>query len=282
MEQIRSVEEYKALVRENKQQQGKVRSNCFLMSSSLDQPIRDGQLFFERFADGLVVYSDEGRYYNSYYYWKMDKALEDIRKNKPVLMEELDSGREAQEADEKKTAFLLDAGFSLYRTNYQLDRTVKSDIQKTGALLEDYLQQAENRGMTVAPCRDEMQAAQVVSLWEQALEPTDVPWRHRRFMDYPEDTVYCVTDSEKTTAAAYWWGASGKKTWEGRHVVVRPDCFRQGLGTLLLQLCYEKALQAGVEKISTWICDENQRSLRLHEKNGFQRNGRTSRQYILR
>ena len=63
-------------------------------------------------------------------------------------------------------------------------------------------------------------------------------------------------------------------------MVVRPDHFRQGLGSMMLQACYRQAQKEGTGRIVTWIWEHNERSLLLHEKNGFMKNGRICRQYI--
>ncbi len=55
---------------------------------------------------------------------------------------------------------------------------------------------------------------------------------------------------------------------------VRPDCRGRGLGRLLMERLIADGRAAGLWAISAWITDDNETSIRLHQKLGFYENGR--------
>ena len=55
-----------------------------------------------------------------------------------------------------------------------------------------------------------------------------------------------------------------------RYVAIHPDYQGGGIGSLLYQVAIDKARQNGIEKISALINLDNSKSIKLHEKLGFE------------
>ena len=55
-----------------------------------------------------------------------------------------------------------------------------------------------------------------------------------------------------------------------RHIAIHPNYQGTGIGSLLYKALIEKASQSRIEKITALINLDNQRSMKLHEKMGFE------------
>ena len=68
-----------------------------------------------------------------------------------------------------------------------------------------------------------------------------------------------------------------KNPCELARIGVRPELHKQGIGTLLLQHCFEIAKKQGFDGIRILVADKNTAALALYEKNGFERCGEVFR-----
>ena len=122
MAQIKHLEEYKALLRTNKQRLGAVDTNCMLMTGDMARYIEDGRLCAESDENGLYVFVEEGVRFNCFYFRRSGAPLPDLRRDKSVLIEEMDNrGMRSAYLDHFEPV-LLGAGFSLSRRNLQVER----------------------------------------------------------------------------------------------------------------------------------------------------------------
>ena len=279
MKKIETLTEYKELLRQNKANRTKMDTNCFLMSNAVEKLIDKGCLYAVEYSQGLIVFVDEGNYFNVYYFWESGIPLPDLKQDKPVLIEELNNKGTRDAYLEKFEPLLIQAGFSLFKHNLQVEANLKECEQELRNKFEEKKSRLEAQGFKLEPCTDDACMKDVVALWESALELTDIPQDHKVLN--PEDKVFCIFDSENTLAAAKWWHHSGK-TSEGRHVVTNKAFERRGLGSTIQLAWLVDALDNGVQRHMTWIADTNTPSLEMHKRAGFLCNGRTSKQYILK
>ncbi len=279
MKKVETLDDYKDLLRQNKEERNRVDTNCLLLPGAMNAFITSGTLFVEQYSDGLVFFVDEGNFFNLYYFWESGVPLPNLQQDKPVLIEELNNNGSRDVYISQLEPVLKQAGFSLFKHNLQVAAAMKERQQE---LRERYAQKKsslEAQGYRFAFCTDGAGMKQVVSLWESALNPTDIPQSHKT-VD-PDNQVLCIFDNENTLCAAKWWHHSGK-TSEGRHVVTHKDFERRGLASTLQLAWLVDGLDHGVERYMTWIADTNAPSLAMHQKIGFLCNGRTSKQYILK
>lgn len=277
MEKVASLQAYKELVRAAKERAGRIDSNCVLMSSGMEPYIRERRLYARAYPEGLVLYADEGRYYELYYYWQPDAPLADFHADKPVSAVEVISPGKREAYAARMEEKLLAAGFRLFKTTLQLE----ADLTRLGYSPEEELarrmDELKAQGLSLRYC-DETLLPQVQRLWEKYLDPMDVPCDH--LAEGENERILCVTDREDRVAAVKWWRCAGR-TQEGRHTVTDPAWYRHGLGTTLLLAQFRYALEHGIAKNITWVSDENVRSLAMCQKVGLALNGKSSKQYIL-
>lgn len=279
MKKIQTLDEYKQLIRWNKERLGKVEKNCFLMSSVMEKYIMEQRLYVQTFEDGLVLFVDEERYYNMYYFWRPDTKMVDFRQQKPVLVEELNNNGYRDKYIANLEPLLFNVGFEVIKNNLQLEINLKDKRLFIEKQLNEKIQQLKDKNLRVGLCRDNETFKQAIALWESALDITDIPGEHMSLRE--DDKLVCVFTQEKEVVATNWWRSTNKNS-EGRHIVTRSDFFKRGLASTLVLAWCKDACEQGIERCFTWVCDTNFRSLSLFNKLGFTTNGRESKQYILK
>lgn len=278
MELVKEISEYKELIRWNKGRLGKVDSNCFLMTKSIGVFIDEQRLYVQKYENGIVLYVDEGNYYNAYYFWKPEAEFADLSKEKPVLIEELDNNGARESYLSSHEQRMIESGFELFKTNLQLERALSDEGAELGKELEERTVKLQNMGLSLSFCDSQKTLEKVLSLWDSALDIADIPQDHKVMSE--DAPILCVFDDEKL-AAVSWWQHS-KSISESRHIVTDPDYYKRGLASTMLIMWMDDAIKNNVGKCLTWISDHNFRSLSMYEKLGFTRNGKISKQYILK
>lgn len=280
MRKIQTLSEYKEILRQNKSKRCHVATNCYLMAGAMEEYIIKGCLFAAEYDDGLIIFIDEGNYFNLYYFWESGMPLPNLKQDKPVMIEELNNNGSRDDYLSQFEQLLFQAGFSLYKHNLQVVAILKDGEQdRYISIYEEKKKRLKAQGFRIEPCMNEACMKQVVSLWESALDSTDIPQSHKIFN--PDNRVFCIFDSENKLCAAKWWHIGGK-TSEGRHVVTNKEFERKGLGSTIQLAWITDGFNFGVERYMTWISDTNEASLAMHKKAGFLCNGRSSKQYILK
>lgn len=276
MQQIEHINEYKALLRANKQRLGTVNTNCMLMTCDMARYIEEGRLFADVFEDGLLVWIDEGIRNNLYYFLRPGAQLPDLRGSKSVLIEEMDRSGSRSAYFSEFEPRLFSAGFSLNRLNLQVERTLTESPESSGVIEA----QLHADGFSLNRCVSGNVPGDVFALWKAHLDPLDIPQDHL-VLHTGESILNLIDRSTGCIAATIWWHHSGRSS-ECRHIVTNPHFLRQGLAGALLSLWFEDAAHAGATRLLTWINEANVPSLSLFRKHGFSENGRTSRQYLLK
>ena len=277
MDVVTSLTSYKDLVKRTKERAGKVISNCVLMGSSMDHYITEGRLFYQSFPEGMVFYADEGSYYELYYYWEPGAPMADFRADKKISIVEIMASGKQEEQAKLMEPTILAAGFTLLKTTLQLEANLNALDYSLEEELNRRLEMLASQGLSLRFC-DEKLLPQVRKLWEEYLDPMDVPDDH--LSDGENDSILCVIDQNDSVAAVKWWRYV-KQVQEGRHTVTHPDYYRHGLGTTLLLAQFQHAREKGIFRNRTWVRDDNFQSLGMCQKAGLKLNGRVSKQYIL-
>ncbi len=278
MNRVRSAEEYRELVRLTKERTGKTDTNCVIMSSEMERYILQDRLYSRTFPEGLALYIDEGRYYEMYYFWAVGSPLPDLRADKPVSAVEIGTaGRKTDHLERMEQRF-PQAGFELYKTTLQLEADLRALGYDLTAEYERRTAMVKEQGLTLTYCPDEL-LPQVHSLWAEYLDLADVPMDHLRMDE--ESKILCAVTGDGQVAAVQWWKC-GNRSSEGRHTVTHPAFYRRGLASCLLLSQFVYTRDRGVNRVYTWINDDNLRSLAAHEKVGFSTNGRIAKQYVLK
>lgn len=278
MKKIRNLDEYKEILRLNKERIGKVEKNCYLMAGAMNKYIMEERLYVETYENGMVLYIDEGCYYNMYYFWKTNCKMEDFRQEKPVLIEELDNNGSRTEYINNIEQYFFDVGFEKFKNNLQLEMSIKDKKKTIEEQLSKKMLRLSEQNLQLEFCSDDDILKKSIKLWQNSLDVTDIPQEHMSLGS--DDKLACILTEERQVVTTNWW-RNTKKSSEGRHTVTHPEYFQRGLASTLLLVWCQEAIKQDVERCFTWVSDTNVRSLAMFKKLGFVPNGRSSKQYIL-
>ena len=276
---VTSVAECRQLISEKKNRIGRLCTNCFIMTGAFDSTIRENRLFSEEYPEGLCLFADEQRYYQLFYFLDSSPGFPFLRKEKPVLIEEINIRGDRDKEISLIESRIRPAGFQKIRKNCYFSCKLP-EAEKMAERYQRQLVAAGREGWTVRKADETSLVSQVITLWESCLDPTDIPISHMRFFHSQQDQVLCATDNEKVIGAV--WSRMGRDTCEERHIAVHPDYRRHGVGRLLLESVIASAIRAGGKTVHTWISETNITSVTMHERAGFHVQPRSCNQYILR
>ncbi len=278
MEQIESLERYRALLRQTRGEHGKTDSNCYLMEAQVKNSIGQGRLFFQSYSGGVMILVDELNYYTAYYLWEQGKAFEDLRQDKPLLLCEYDSAGRRRDYIRTIEEKLGAVGFSLQKIS-------EMAVLDTGRCAEnpardDHEERLRARGLKILECTQADMRDEVVSLWDRTFSITDIVLDDRAFLQNEGMTVFCIVNDCREVVSTGMMVFQGNSC-QFRHQVTLPRYRHQGLGEILEWVRIRIAQEKGAREIAVFINEDNVASWRLHEKTGFRHSGKTSRQYIL-
>ena len=281
MDRVQTLAQCKALISDNKKRCPKADTNCMMMVGGFEPQIAEGRLFYQVHDHGLCLYSDEARYYELFYFWDPQAPFADFRQDKTVVVGEVSRlGRRdgyIRQFDEKARA----AGFRFFKKNLQIELLLQDHARQIAEGCAQSMARMEREKLRIVYCREKRQEEQVLALWYDALDETDVPLSHARFMSHPEDSVLCAVNEADQVVGAYWWGTVKRNAAEARHVVTRADYYRKGIGTALTMFCMKELLDQGFEFWRGFVATDNVKSYRMHQKIGCQASGTTITQYLL-
>lgn len=278
MELITDYQIYKELLHRYKDHIATLNTNSIIMPETIRSYISKNKLYFEAHPDGILFFIDERKYFNLYYFWNQKAEFPEISCRLPIIVEELNqNGRRDSYIDEIRKKLRL-IGFNRIRRNVQVEMRpgdIQRNIEMTRNILLDKLEQ---KNLALRYCTDGTAMKQVTSLWEDFLDVADVPDDHFSNMDGA--TILNVENPMGRVVSTIFWSGNSR-TNECRHVVTHPDFYKMGLASVLIQTWICTVRQNGVERLTTWINDQNYKSLALFQNNGFHPNGRISVQFIL-
>lgn len=135
MKAVYSLQHYYTLIAEEKNQLGILKTNCALLPESIERYIFLGRFFYEEAQSGLLFFSDEESYYQTYYYLKEGETFCLSKKDKPVLIQNI--YREG-----KENRFLTFLGRELSESGFVLQDTLRHAVLKDSDMLFQSLEKS--------------------------------------------------------------------------------------------------------------------------------------------
>lgn len=280
MQKVANDSEYKAAIHSVKERFGTCRTNCFFMGDHIKKLISQNRFYMQGYEHGMAFFVDEGAYYNLYYFWGEGAAFVDFRQERPVVVESSEPRikRREEPSFDGLDQLLTEAGFKLFKTNYQLEMKLAGQEPVLRERSSAGERRLEELGLSLSFSDGGESLRQAIDLWESALDPTDIPLDHRTLSE--QDALLCIMDPKNRVVATNWWRITGKSA-EGRHTVVHPDYYHRGIASFMLTKECLCAVEAGADRVLGWVHEDNTKSLALHEKIGFSFSGKACKQYIL-
>ena len=153
MIQVSSIEEYQSLVKKNKANKQAKKTNCLLFPDAIQRYINAGRFFYEEQDAGIFFFSDEGKYYQAWFYLNPMIPLQKQKKEKPVLIQHYYSGK-TRDRDKEVYMQLENAGFQHADTMQQFIADPEKVIKKIRPLARYAEKILRENGFTYRPPED--------------------------------------------------------------------------------------------------------------------------------
>ena len=278
MKIINDYKQFKDIYSQAKEKLGRLNSNCLLPSRTLPEAISNGNVFYNEYQSGFIIFTTEDApfgFYKAYYFLSDMDNFPLIKTNKPVLLEELDSNGKREVYLRQFQPKLNAGGFKMYAENYLFEIDLDESILRN---CDTYMEKLHTHNLCFKTDSTINYSEDVRELWKQYLKPTDVPESHMLFSKNGVHLI-CVLTKENEICGVNWWHCSNS-VCEIRHTVTRPDHYREGIGTFMILSALEYAYHDGCKSAFTFIDAENIKSIRMYEKIGFRKSGKISRQFV--
>jgi ribosomal protein S18 acetylase RimI-like enzyme len=274
MKPIDSLSQYTTIINDLHKLDAGMETNCYLLSTDLQSIIDNKSLVFQSYGDFVIFLRREIGYYNFYFYLtensKASPALEaDLKQiEKPLIADIVFQENRAQPRVDIKTRFLENCGFKFYQKYIQLD------LSHPDLYIDENL--AKDLATEVAGDNDWLQ---IQNLWKTHLDPysTSLPQADELLEILREGRCRVIYKDSEVIAVLLI-------TQHGRsalisHVVVQPS-FR-GLGVAKALMIDTIRSLPEISRFQLWVAENNSPANTLYLKLGFNKNNKTSYQYIL-
>ncbi len=242
-------------------------NNCYMMPAVLKQKIEDGKIFFDVFDDSVIIYEENGIFYNAMFYIGENEKELRIRDNINILSELIYfSGRPF---DEKIERFFDNSSLKRFSKAYGMIQD-NFDYYDT-VFLKNKLDFAEKQD-----------ADDILSLWESVFDvktvSIDTPDELCRCIENKQ--VICVKDDEGKICGAAEYEFTGNNVIMIKHVAVDEKMRGRGMGGDILAFLAKSRETSGFEKICLWVEDYRKNAIKMYEKKGFKYTGKEMLRYV--
>lgn len=269
MKCVQSLSEYYQMIQKAKDCHGCLATNNCLYPNAVDRYINLKRFYAEENGAGVIFYSDEEKYYQSYYYVSRSRDFTIAPKEKPVLIQNIyrQSKKRQDMADIENT--FKKSGFVLKnRLRHAVFEgwSKREKFQKAAGLSERIM---EKEGMRYMP----VGGAQLREALEFVGTVREIPFYQIPYYtkeEYAEEAregrLCCITDADGRIVAARHLTVNGKKTygWVGVE-----EQYKNTYGMALFFLCRAlDYIEKNGMKMCSWVDERNMASIQYHEHIG--------------
>lgn len=113
MEKFENIESYFRVVNQAKKENKPTCTNCYLNQDKIAKLIEQRRLYYEKLNGGILIYVDEKRYYEVYYYLNVDAEWHIESRDKKLVIKNIYAGDTKNKKMEKLEERIKASGFSL-------------------------------------------------------------------------------------------------------------------------------------------------------------------------
>lgn len=281
MERVHTIEQYKNLVKSNRDNARGGITNNYLGIDSINKYISLGRLFYETMENGYLLYLDEGKYYRMIYCGK-NIAVKPIEpKDKPVMLRFIyDINTNKQQEWEE---FLCGIGLVKFDNTVQILAKVseQSDVELK---LSKTMRFIERFGFRICYADRNMiddimnlrNREPVLSRYHFEFETDDEIYKDI------DDGLYRVVLNKENEVIAAQHFKEKNGTINGEWLAVKEEFKLQyGIGGALAYHSFDYAKQKGVEMYYGWVEINNENSLKYHKSLGYKQTDKRSESWIM-
>lgn len=283
MDRVQSVEHYYALIAENKNRLGMLKTNCTLTRTAIQRFLSLGRFFYRETEAGIFFFSDEEAYYQAYYYLQEGVAFSFVREKKPVLLQDI-------HREGVSSPFLAFLNRELVKNGFVLQDTLRHAVldQTDGLLhsLEKSVKSVERIFKKKGFVYQKVERGQLQELKSFMQHIDQIPYYQYPYytdQEYMEESeagrLSCIVDDSGRMLAARHLITAGRKVygWVGIEEEYKA---LYGFTPLFLytQMLY---LRENNMLMCSWVKTTNQPSIQYHNRIGAVWTGQVEDEWLL-
>lgn len=264
MEKFKDVQHYSTTIKSFKRDFSVTYSTNFYMTDEVVRLISSNRLYFSRYEDILLIYRDEGAYWQVSFIAPPLRETKEIKTDKKCVLTLYPNTKKTLEKDAEILKIAEAIGFkrkTCYRY-FEIDlekrkEEIKTELEKSTALLN-------KKGFFLAKYSSTY-GNMIRSLWTSCFGAENVSIDD--MTDEIKKTVVAI-DKNGKLCGTYLPKENGKSfsLW---HLAVDEGCRGNGIARCLTLKLFGMALNSGYTKAFNWIADDNVSSLALHKNLGM-------------
>ena len=275
MNLVNDLAHFNSLVKDVKQQNQRVETNCYLLPDVIQRYTQQKRLYWQVFQPaGLIFFSDERDFFRMYYFiGEPDERqpVEPFPRQARIIM--LDLVYRVIDATSRSQAYWVKQGFSLHQIHRRMELTQPFNLpQQIFPFADEYsLVQLTNRYLD-----------QIQLLWKDNLGVLSaaLPDRTEILEMVENKQLFGMFHKEDNRLAGALRCRPAGKVYTLEHIAVDALHRKRGLARALIQYCLGQDVD-DTSRFRLWVAEDNSAAVKLYQSLGFQFDGRVSLQLFL-
>ncbi len=262
---IESMAQLEALIEKAEQSQDKPVNNFYLYEDDAARLIGQRRLYCQVVGTSFAVYSDEGAYYQMYFFADKQKPVGACHTEKPLVCEVL--FREGDKEGILKMKEMLNE-FSIHKTSAMVTCRVK-DIEQSLRCQYDEAKHAAAEKQIFVRNAAEKDLPALKGLWSY-LDPLDFKYMNTQELEASFiNKEITVAESGAAGICGTVWRTKKGHTSLHKQLAVSETMRGHGIGRLLVLDSLMRDIAEGAAVRSCWLDIKNNATLSLHNRIGF-------------
>lgn len=271
MEELRSMEEYRTLIKEFRTVCKKSFSNIYLMPDDIKRYIELHRVSYKKDNNGIVLFFDESTHYSVYLYVNDQSGFEVPVRDKKLLVRNMYRTREKNPTLLNIQKHLQELGFKQQDTLVRIQGDSLNIFSKC-KIIEGYVKEMKEKGFRcIAPDFSRFDEIEHIIMDSGTIKDYQMIYRtleEKKLLE--EGTYLCIVNSSDEICAGGVVDVDIAKgiVREGA-AAVKTEYKMKGLAPILSYYRYKWLCDKNIPTIQGWISVYNEPSLRYHRSLGY-------------
>lgn len=269
--ELRSVEEYRTLMKEFRAVCKKPFSNIYFMPDDIKRYIELRRISYKKDNNGIVFFFDESTHYGVYLYVDEKSRFEIPVRDRKLLVRNMYRTREKNPALLNVQNRLQELGFKQQETLVRIQGDSQNIFSKC-KIIEKYVNEMEEKGYRcIAPDFSRFDEIEHIIVESNIIKDYQMTYRtpdEKRLLE--EGTYLCIVNgSDEICAGGIVDVDIAKGIVRDGAIAVKTEYKMKGLAPFLSYYRYKWLCDKNIQTIQGWISIYNKPSLRYHRSLGY-------------
>lgn len=271
MDKVESLDRYKELLAETKEQCGRrLVTNSYMFLDEIRRYIDLGRLYYEKLENGIVFYSDEESHYRCYFYVNPAGTAK-IEKKDKLLLAQLLYRKTKSTKELGMTEKLKEAGFFQRDIMDYITADPSYCIKKIEPLVKHIRRLLDENRLTFRT----VLPSELDKVREFQNNMDNIPY-YQIVYHSPEEyecliregRLECVVDTEGNLCALHFFDVGNGKG-DGWYAIKKEYRGAYGIAMLFSYSGMKDKEKSSLEKVCGWVLRDNVESIKYHKKLGY-------------